>query len=115
VTTTQEWEARIIKQSGMEREQIIEAGEHGAGAGWPGFTYTQDCVDFVKEYRKDVWDTLYDDAQDFGYENVAAFVASFNSADMADTADGFDNLLAWYMLEKIGHELADMDEEDEEA
>lgn len=50
---------------------------------------------------------IQDDADDFGYPTVAAFVASFNRADMADTDDGRACLLAWYALESVGRHLAD--------
>ncbi len=50
---------------------------------------------------------LQDDADDMGYANVATLIASFTRADMTDTRDGHDCLLAWYALETAGQWLAD--------
>ena len=109
----------IQAHSSLTLADIRQAGEHGADAGWGGFTYTSDGADFTRANRSLVWDLLGDEAEEFGFENVAAFVASFTRADMADTEDGFDCLLAWYVLESAGRYLEDNAEElrerDEEA
>ena len=94
------------------------AGEHGADAGWAGFTYTVDAATFYRENDEQIDAMLAEDADSYGYASVAAFVASFNCADMADTRDARDNLLAWYALETIGRMLEDgslsTDDEDDD-
>jgi len=95
----------IREHSGMDDDQIREAGQHGADAGWPGFTYIVDCVAFYEANRDDIWQLAQDMADDVGEANVPALVAGFNRADMADTADGFANLLAWFSLEEVGRSL----------
>jgi hypothetical protein len=107
--------AAIQEHSGMERDRIREAGEHGADAGWPGFTYTTDGAEFTRANRELVWSLLTEEADEFGFENVPAFVASFTRADMADTEDGFDCLLSWYALETAGRWVADHADELREA
>lgn len=97
----------IREHSGLELAAIRDAGEHGADAGWAGFTYYSDTSAFVAANRSLVWRMLADDAEDFGYDSVPAFVASFNRADMADDETGFDCLVAWYVLETVGRRLAD--------
>lgn len=97
----------IREHSGMELAQVREAGEHGADAGWPGFTYTADGADFFKANRDTVWAMLADDADEYGVGSVAEFVGTFARADMTATADGFDCLCAWYTLETVGRRLAD--------
>lgn len=103
--------AAIREHSGMDRDEIRQAGEHGADAGWAGFTYTTDCVDFYNANRDDIWELAREMADSIGGRDytVPALVASFNSADMADTADGFANLLAWFTLEEVGRWLEDDD------
>ena len=105
--------AAIREHSGMDDDQIREAGEHGADAGWPGFTYTGDAAGFYRSHSDLIDEMLVDEAEDFGYSNVAALVAAFSRADMCDTRDGHDNLLAWYALETAGRYLADKDDDDD--
>jgi hypothetical protein len=100
----------IRDHSGLELSQIREAGEHGADAGWSGFTYTSDGADFYRANADLVDELLQADADDFGHANVGEFVATFARADMTDTRDGHDCLLAWYALESAGRWLVDRDE-----
>lgn len=101
----------IREHSGLALGDIRAAGEHGADTGWGGFVYYDDTSEFVANNRELVWRILADDAQEYGYDNVPAFVASFNRADIADDETGFDCLLAWYVLETVGHRLNDRREE----
>lgn len=96
----------IEKHSGMDREQIREAGEHGADAGWPGFTYTAEGAEFYRDHSRLVDDLLQDTADDMGYGSVAELVATFARKDMTDTRDGHDCLMAWFALEEAGRYLA---------
>lgn len=96
----------IREHSGLELASIRDAGSYGADAGWSGFSYTSDCVEFFEANAEAIWDMLAEDAEGFGY-NVAGFVAGFQRADMLDSYDGFRNLLAWYALEKVGQWLND--------
>ena len=105
----------IQAHSSLTLADIRQAGEHGADAGWRGFTYTLDGAEFTRANRSLVWELLDDEAEEFGFDSVPAFVASFNRSDMADTEDGFDCLLAWYALENAGRYLADHAEELREA
>jgi hypothetical protein len=97
----------IREHSMLELASIRDAGTHGADSGFGGFTYTTDGADFTRANKELVWEILHEDADDFGYENVAAFVATFGRADMTDDPDSFDCLLAWYALERAGHWLND--------
>lgn len=101
--------AKIKDHSNMDDDQLIDAGAHGADAGWPGFTYTGDAAQFTRENAELIYELLSEDAEDFGFDNIPAFVATFARADMAETRDGYDNLLAWYALERAGRYLADKD------
>lgn len=92
----------IKTHSNMEADQIMEAGEYGADAGWPGFTYTTDGADFYRANTEVIDLMLQEDADSYGYPNVAAFIASFNRADMADTDESLACLKSWYALEEAG-------------
>jgi hypothetical protein len=100
----------IREHSGLELGSIREAAEHGADSGWAGFTYTTDGAAFYQANRETVWALLDETADDLGYGNVPALVATFARADMTSTPDGFDCLLAWFALEEVGRFLIDRSE-----
>lgn len=95
----------IKQHSGMDEESIREAGDHGADAGWPGFTHTIDGADFYRANSEAIDELLQEMADSFGHKDVAELVASFNRSDMANTRDGRDCLLAWFALEEVGRWL----------
>ena len=101
----------IREHSGLELSEIRQAGAHGADAGWSGFVYYGETVEFYEANEELVWSILEEDASEFGYPNVPAFVASFARADGADDLTGFKNLLAWYALETAGRWLEDRREQ----
>jgi len=112
--------AAIKAHCSLDDEEIVSAGQHGADTGWGGFTYTADCCEFYAANKAAIWELAQEMADDFGYKSVPELVATFNRADMADTPDGFENLLAWFALEEVGRWLADNpqtedEEEDEEV
>lgn len=97
----------IREHSGLELAAIRDAGRHGADAGWGGFTYYTDTVAFYDANETLLWEILAGDAEEYGYDNVPAFVASFVRADDAGDETGFKNLVAWYALETAGRWLED--------
>jgi hypothetical protein len=101
----------IRDHANLELSTIRDASNHGADSGFAGFTYYTDTSEFYAANQTLLWDILADDAEEFGYPNVPAFVASFNRADMADDATGFECLVAWYALESAGQWLVMRQEE----
>ncbi len=97
----------IRDHSGLELSSIRDAGRYGADAGWGGFTYYGDTSEFYAANKTLIWQILADDAEEFGHDNVPAFVASFNRADMAEDETGFECLTSWYVLESVGRMLDD--------
>ena len=95
----------IREHSGLELDAIRDAANHGADSGYGGFTYTSDAASFTRDNADLVYEILGEDAEDFGFDSIPEFVASFHRADMADSRDGYDNLLAWYALEAAGRWL----------
>ncbi len=98
----------IREHSGLELATIRQAGEHGADAGWGGFTYYSDTCAFTAANRSAIMDAISDDADEFG-QTVPEFIASWTCAQNGgmDDETGFDNGLAWYALEAVGRRLAD--------
>lgn len=95
----------------LDAEQIAELADHGADAGWPGLTYTSECVELYDRFAGEIREALNQDAEDFGYPNPDAFVASFRRSDMLWDDEQRKNLLAWYMAEKVAREISDEREE----
>jgi hypothetical protein len=101
-TTAVELTRAIREHAPLSLSEIKQAGEYGADSGWAGFIYTADGAEFTDQNAALLDEILQEDAEEFGHESVASFVASFNRADMADTLDGYKCLLAWYALEVCG-------------
>lgn len=101
----------IREHSDLELSSIRDAASHGADAGYGGFTYYTDTTAFVAANRTLIWEILSQDADEFGYDNIPAFIASWTLAYTADDEIGFDNLIAWYALEAAGRWLLDRREE----
>ena len=100
----------IRDHAGLELATIRDAGTHGADSGFGGFTYYGDTSEFYEANHALLWQLLSEDAEEFGYDSVPAFVASFNRADMADDETGFECLVSWYALETAGRWLTDRQE-----
>lgn len=104
-SSTEQLVAAVMDHSGMEREQIIEAGRVGADMGWSGFIYNIEAAAFFDQHAELIWDHLVQLAEDLGEPNPAALIASFNRADMMHSFQGFKVLLAWFALEEAGRSL----------
>jgi hypothetical protein len=97
----------IREHSDLELAAIRDAGTGGADMGFGGFTYTSEAAEFTEANSNLIDELLQYDAEEFGYEDVASFVGTFNRSDMTDTLEGYKCLLAWYALETAGHWLND--------
>ena len=101
----------IKRHSGLTTKEIIQAGEHGADAGWAGFTYYKDTVKFYDRNADAIWDLLEERASDLGEKHQLALVASFKSAGTVFSDRSFKNLLARFTLEEAGQYLANKKEQ----
>lgn len=81
---------RIIKHSSMDEDQIADAGRHGADAGWPGFTYHKDTLEFFKANRADIVALVNDMAEQMGESAI-------------DMVAGFQCLAGRELQQKYGH------------
>lgn len=98
---------RLGVEDDPEYNPLEDVASHGADTGWGGFTYTQECVEFFDKHENAIMEMAQEDADSFGYSNVAELVATFGRADMADTMDGYKNLMAWYALEEVARRETD--------
>ena len=91
----------------LDAEQIEDLAGHGADAGWPGLTYTSECVELFDRFQDEIREALNEDTESYGYDSPEAFVATFGRSDMLWSEDGRKNLLAWYMAERTAHEITE--------
>jgi hypothetical protein len=117
----------VVRRVGIETLEDIS--EHGADAGWPGFSYHSETARFFKTHKKDILSLVDQMADDFGM-NKLEFVAGFvclsrliespkDKAEMLDeigrclygTPDHEDvlvpNALAWFALETVARAFCD--------
>lgn len=121
----------VLRQLGGGRDAVqsaIEAGEHGADAGWPGFTYSADCVQFAKRHRNAIATMASDMASEIGDAGAMELVKGFrclkDDKDIeedtigrclygiatGDDADTVYNALAWFALEEVGRAISVLSE-----
>ena len=93
----------VKAHSELDDDQLREIAEHGADAGWSGFTYTGDCVDFYEANEAEIYELLNEQAESMGYDSPEAMIATFNRKDMLQDPDQRKNLLAWFALEEVAH------------
>lgn len=98
---------QAIKQHcDLDDESIINAGEHGAAAGWNGFVSYNQTNQFYQENEAMIWAALEDVADDMGMP-VLQLIAGFQTAKDVTSEITFKNMLAWYALEAVGQWLGD--------
>lgn len=68
----------VKKHSGMDNDELIQVGQHGADAGWAGFTYSRDTSDFYDQHADLIWDLLSEQANELGEKHPLAMIAHFN-------------------------------------
>ena len=91
----------------LDAEQITELAAHGADTGWPGLTYTSDCVELFERYAEEIREALHEDTEAFGYDSPEAFMATWRRSDMLWSEEGRKNLLVWYMAERTAYGLVE--------
>lgn len=121
----------VIKQLGG-KDSLVDVANHGADAGFCGFTYYRDTVGFFEKHRKSIVAMLEADGESFG-EEPAGIVSQFGCLNLRD-ADREEqrtyrsainrllygnrkidwdkqeevmvaNALAWYALEGVAREM----------
>lgn len=83
----------------LDADQLADLSRYGADTGWPGMTYTADCVEVYERYADEIREALNEDTE--------AFMATWNRSEMLWSEDGRKTLLVWYMAERTAYELAE--------
>lgn len=100
MTTFKEWFEQNLA------EDAADIAAHGADAGFPHITYTSDTVVIFDEHSDEIYQMAADMAEEMGAKSVPEFVGTFVRADMAESFDGFKNLLVWFAVEQLASEYA---------
>lgn len=123
----------VLRQLGGGRDAIssaLDAAQHGADAGFPGFTYCADTAAFAIRNRLNISYSLAQQAQDLGEDGPVSLVRGFRcltgahapSEEAVSLAiyggkirpgdDGLEdevgnvlNAIAWWALEEVGRAI----------
>ena len=105
------WDLATAMFEGWELGQLKDLASHGADSGWPGLTYTRDCVALFDAHASTIWEMAVVMAEDMGDGNVAQMIGGFGRSDMVDDWDTFRNLMAWFAAEEIARTITDRADE----
>ena len=87
---------------------ITDVLEHGCQSGVvSSLIYYNDTADFYNKYSDDIYNLLYADMQDFGYQSIPEMIASLNGAKDVGSDEQYKNLLAWYGYERTMQDIHD--------
>lgn len=120
----------VLRQLGGGRDAVqsaIDAAQHGADGGFPGFTYHSDTIRFASRHRAAIRAALADDADNLGESGAIGLVRSFacfrgdqptedavaealhrpadRDRDDISDADSVRNALSWYALATVGRAI----------
>ena len=103
--------------SRIGKDSIMDVVNHGADAGYSGFTYYSDTCLFYRKHRADINQWIKETWEDIGYKSALDMVKSFRCAqdeneDMigrclygsrlnGDDTMTIENCLAWFALEEV--------------
>jgi len=97
-------------QENYEIETIKDIVQHGCSGGIGGFIYYSETCAFHDEYEKEIWDMLYDDADDQGI-TILQMLAQFNGQKDVGSVEQFKNMLCWYAVETVAAQIVNELEE----
>ena len=81
-------------------ESAEDISNHGCVNGFSGVTYYSETVAKYDKYQEEIWNSLYEEAQNEGI-NILQLISSFNGAKDVVSNDQFKNLMVWYYIEKL--------------
>ena len=107
MTTDSKFEADL--RTLLDAEDIRGLAEHGAEGGWQGLTYYRETCALYQKHKEEIWEMLFEDAEDFGM-TWPAMLDSFAGSKHVATVHGFENLLVWYAAERTARRIVDAEE-----
>ena len=96
----------LIEGEKADLFSIKEVAEHGCSGGLiPSLIYYVNTVKFYEEHEKEIWDQLYQEANDMGNECILKHISQFNGAKDVGSMTQLKNLLAWWACEQAAHDI----------
>jgi len=102
--------------AGEKAEQftIEDIVKHGCSGGIiPSLIYYDDTVKFYDEHENEIWDQLYQEANDMGNECILKHISQFNGAKDVGSMTQLKNMLSWWACEQAAHRILAEREEEE--
>jgi hypothetical protein len=96
-----------------EYDTIVNITNHGMVSGFGQLVYYTDTVKFYDEFEVQIWDMLYEDAENAGM-TLMELIASFNGQKNVGSGDQFKNLLCWYAVEEVARQIVEEKENEDE-
>tara|TARA_R100001460_G_scaffold11988_4_gene27752 strand:- start:3039 stop:3386 length:348 start_codon:yes stop_codon:yes gene_type:complete len=110
-----EFKENSIKEwinNNLEKGQIAEVVQHGCSGGVVSeLIYYKDTEAFYEKYKEEIWDKLYDSAQDCDeHRSCLHFMSTFNGGCDVGSDLQFRNLLAWWAVEETCYQLQEKED-----
>ena len=83
---------------------ISDIAKHGCSGAVTGIIYYDETIKFHADYEKEIWDLLYEYAQQQG-EQLVAFIASIPIMKDVGSHAQFVNALVWWAVEVRAQEI----------
>ena len=124
--TTIEKMILAVQEQGCSYQNMVDAANHGASGGFPGFCYYDETAEFFDTNKNLIFTLLKEECEGMGC-NEQEYLNGFNDKETGEifikfllgNADehqerNFKNNLAWWSLETTGHyvEMATEDDKD---
>jgi len=90
-----------------EKDQVFlieDIAKHGCSGAVTGIIYYDETIKFHADYEKEIWDLLYEYAQQQG-EQLVSFIASIPIMKDVGSQAQFVNALVWWAVEVRAQEL----------
>ena len=106
--TIKDWVLNEVKNGSINLEEITKYGcVNGCVS---SLIYYEDTVKFHDKFEEEIWEMLYDEQIDFGFNSIPEYIASFNGSKNVGSLEQFKNLLAWYSVENVARQILDEEE-----
>jgi len=108
-----EREERTLKEwivDSMTEKQIREINVYGIDVGWGGLAEYADTSHLYANFKQEIWESLVEETKAVGCANPIELIAETfdkEKLDKIETADQFENLLFWHLMEKRVKEIAE--------
>jgi len=99
---------------GFSHNELADMVNHGVSGGFGGLIYYSETTQLYQQYKEEIWDMLYLDAESFG-ETILQMIANFSGAKNVGSSDQLENLLVWYAAEKIAYDLTEGEYREEDS